>query len=69
MNISQRLFYAGSVLHHLSLVRAPHKECNFTFLRAFLVFGIIMKTIFILFVSFFNEVSNFRNRILANHKQ
>ena len=69
-----------SMLHHGSVSRVQSKECCFMFIHAFLTFLLLLllmlllffikKFVFIIyhFRFFFDEESNFRNRILTNHK-
>ena len=59
-----RLSKVWCILHHESVGRA-HKKC---YLKHFLLF--IIKCVFLSFLFLFSdEVSNFRNRILANQKR
>ena len=47
------------------------KECYILFTDSFLAFFVDFHQkmcVFIIFISFFDEVSNFRNRILTNQK-
>ena len=59
------------MLHHLPVRRIENKEGYFMFTYTFLGFLLffIKKFVFIIFISFFVEASNFRNRKLNNQKQ
>ena len=77
LTISDHLYFhrtseVWSMLHHGSVGRIQSKQCNSLF--AFPFFGIAFVVFhqeicaFIIFTSFFDEVSNFRYRILTNQK-
>ena len=58
-------------LHHRSVRRIHSKECYILFTYAFLAFFCCFHEdicVFIIFISFFDEVSNLCNRILTNQK-
>ena len=64
-----------SMLDHKPVGRFQVKECHFTFTDAFrhlllllLLLFFVKKCVFIVFISFFDEVSNFRYKILTNKK-
>ena len=61
-----------SMLHHMSLGQLNNsKECYFMFPDTFLAFFNVFHQkffVFIIFISFFDEVWNFHNRILTNRK-
>ena len=60
-----------SLLHHGSLEQVQSRECyimfKYTSLGFFCCFS-SKKCVFIIFISFFDKLSNFCNRILANQK-
>ena len=59
-----------SILHHGS-VGQVHKKCSLVLLHTFMTFFVVFHhkiCVFIILISFFDEVSNFRNRILTNQK-
>ena len=61
-----------SMLHHGSVGRVQNKEWQFIFAYSLLAFFYVFHQkmyAFIIFISFFDEVSKFRNRKLTNHKQ
>ena len=60
-----RLSKVWSMLHHRSVGGVQSKECYYTI---FVVFRHKIY-VFIIFISFFDKVSNFRNRILTNQKR
>ena len=60
-----------SILHHGS-VGQVHKKCSLVLLHTFMTFFVVFHhkiCVFIILISFFDEVSNFRNRILTNQKR
>ena len=60
-----------SILHHGS-VGQVHKKCSLVLLHTFMTFFVVLHhkiCVFIILISFFDEVSNFRNRILTNQKR
>ena len=66
-----RISKIWSILHHGSVGQFQSKECyymlTYTFWHLFLVFQQNL-CVFIIFISFYDEVSNLRNRILTNEK-
>ena len=76
LTISYQLYFlhisvVWSMLHHRSVGQVQSKECCFMFRYTFLSFfvGFHQKLyVFIIFISFFYEVSNFHNRILTKQK-
>ena len=76
LTIFYHLYFLGiskvsSMLHHGSVGRVHSKECYFLFAYTFLAFfyRFLSKILcFIIFTSFFDEVSNFRYRTLTNQK-
>ena len=61
-----------SISHHGSLGLAQSKKCHFMFsyiFWAYLLFFIIKFGVFVTCISFLDEVSNYRNRILTNQKK
>ena len=60
---SPYIYKVWSMLHHGSVGRVQSKECYFmfTYTSAFFI-------VFIIFISFFGEASNFHNRILISQK-
>ena len=67
-----RISKVWSMLHHGSVGQVQSKECYFKFTHTLLwhFFVVFHQKIcvFIIFISFFDEVSNFRNKILTNLK-
>ena len=73
-------FKVWSILHQGPVERVQNKECYFMSSYAFLAFFFVVvvvvvvvlhfkSCVFIIFISFFDEVSNFRYVILTNQKQ
>ena len=65
---------ASNMLHHGSMRRVPSKDKNdalYWYTYTFLVFFCFASNIciFIFFISFFDGVSSFRNRILTTHQK
>ena len=61
-----------SILHHELVERVQKKECYFMLPCVFLAFLVIFHhkiCVFIIFISFFDEASNFCHRISTNKKQ
>ena len=73
LTISHYLYFlciskVSSMLYHRLLGRVQSKECSFVFTNTFLAFFIVFHheiCVFIILISFFNEISNFRNKILS----
>ena len=68
-----RISKVSSILHHGSVGRVHSDECYFIFKYTYLTFFFVLFFIkkirvFIIFISFFDELSNFRNRKLTNQK-
>ena len=66
-----RISKVWSMFHHGSLGQVLSKEYYFVFTYNFLTFFLFCfssKVFFLIFISFLDKVSNFRNRILTNQK-
>ena len=66
-----RISKVWGMLHNGSVGRVQSKQCYFMFTYTFLVLFCLFSSkncVFIIFISFFDEVSSFRNRILTNQK-
>ena len=66
-----RISRVWSMLHHGSMGQVQSKECYFMFRYTFVTFFVVFYQkvcIFIIFVSFSDEVSNFRKKILSSLK-
>ena len=66
-----RISQVSSMLHHGSVGQVQSKECYFIITYTFLAFFCCFTSkicVFIIFISFFDEVSNFGNRILNSQK-
>ena len=75
LTISYHLYFSvslvSSMLHHGSVRRVDIKECYFTITKTFLAYFCCFSSknlSFYYFRSFFDEVSNFCNRLLTNQK-
>ena len=66
-----RISKVWSMLHHGSVGQVQSKECYFRFYVLYDIFLLFLnkkKCVFIIFISFSDEISNFRSKILTNMK-
>ena len=73
LTISHYLYFlciskVSSMLYHRLVGWVQSKECSFVFTNTFLAFFIVFHheiCVFIILISFFNEISNFCNKIIS----
>ena len=69
-----RISKVWNMLHHGSVGQVQSKECYFTFTYTYATFFVVVVVfhkkfcVFIIFISFSDDVSNFCNKILTNLK-